>query len=526
LTQRDRVALTSRVFCLAAVFGLALVAGNASTIQALVAVAAVAAMSTYVSVLTPSAALWAVTAESLIVGLIMGLNYPSSLVLLPYLVVLPFISGLSGGLAGVAATMSAQVLAVLLVPLVSTGFDGIQSRIIGLAPWLLTNFGAGMLGVWARQLAARGSASKTDDSYESARRLLTQLSSVARRLSAGLDADSMAVQLLAAVGERHTVSQAAVFVKSDGSVFVPLGYHGEGAPEALLPHDALVHRCWTTQEPQQSAVPSATLDRRNKCALPLRIGSRMVGVVLITSGQTWGEESLTLLMAEVDQHSLRIDTALAFEEIRSMATTDERQRLAREIHDGIAQDVASLGYSVDDLVASTDDPSLTDGLQALREELSRVVAELRFSIFDLRSDVNATSGLGAALSDYVRQVGSKTSMKVHLSLDEAPTRLRPIVEEQLLRIAQEAITNARKHASAQNLWVDYWTDPPGVRLTITDDGVGPGDIGDDSYGMEIMRERAHRIEAALDVTAQPAPAHGTVVSVTMDPRHAAQLQEV
>ena len=184
------------------------------------------------------------------------------------------------------------------------------------------------------------------------------------------------------------------------------------------------------------------------------------------------EGVLAPLMREVDEHSLRLDTALVFDEIRTMATADERQRLAREIHDGVAQEVASLGYVVDDLASTTREPEVAEGLRDLRGELSRVVAELRLSIFDLRSDVSATNGLGSALSDYVRQVGAKSDLTVHLTLDEAATRLSPAVEAELLRIAQEAITNARKHASAENLWVDCWTSPPQASLTVRDDGRG------------------------------------------------------
>jgi signal transduction histidine kinase len=221
------------------------------------------------------------------------------------------------------------------------------------------------------------------------------------------------------------------------------------------------------------------------------------------------------LMKEMDAHSLRLDTALVFDEIRTMATADERQRLAREIHDGIAQEVASLGYVVDHMASTTRDPDVAQGLRDLRGELSRVVADLRLSIFDLRSDVTPTNGLGAALSDYVRQVGAKSDLTVHLTLSEAPTRLSPAVEAELLRIAQEAITNARKHASAKNLWVDCWTDPPQASLTIRDDGRGIQGRRDDSYGISIMRERANRIDASLEIgsdTGEEA-GRGTVVRV-------------
>jgi signal transduction histidine kinase len=223
------------------------------------------------------------------------------------------------------------------------------------------------------------------------------------------------------------------------------------------------------------------------------------------------------VMKEVDRHSLRLDTALVFDEIRTLATADERQRLAREIHDGIAQEVASLGYVVDHMAASSKDPVVAEGLRDLRGELSRVVADLRLSIFDLRSDVSPTNGLGAALSDYVRQVGAKSDLTVHLTLDEAPTRLTPAVEAELLRIAQEAVTNSRKHAHAHNLWVDFWSDPPRARLVVRDDGTGINGRRDDSYGISIMRERAQRIDASLEIvsgTGADEP-RGTAVQVTV-----------
>ena len=210
-------------------------------------------------------------------------------------------------------------------------------------------------------------------------------------------------------------------------------------------------------------------------------------------------------MAEFDDHALRLDTALAFDEVRSLATMEERQRLAREIHDGVAQEIASLGYAVDELLAHATSDGQRRRLHALRNELSRVVSELRLSIFDLRSAISG--GLGSALSDYVREVGARSGMTVHLTLDEASTRLRSEVETELLRIAQEAITNARKHSAAENLWVDCRIRPPYARIQVADDGRGLGAKREDSYGIGIMRERAERISADLDIngTRRPSP---------------------
>jgi signal transduction histidine kinase len=435
---------------------------------------------------------------------------------MPYLVVLPLLAGLFRALPGVLITILAEVVALVIVPLATGGFIDSGTRVIELAPWILTNFGGGLLGIWARTLGISGQ----DDSegyYESARQLLTQLRAVTRRLSAGLDSDGIAAQAMATMHELLDDSYSAVFAKMRGSVLVPLGYRGLGAQQVLMPNDPMVERCWAEMEPVQGVVPSGNREARHRLVVPLRVGNRMIGVAVSSSSAPAPSEMLEPLMKEMDAHSLRLDTALVFDEIRTMATADERQRLAREIHDGIAQEVASLGYVVDHMASTTRDPDVAQGLRDLRGELSRVVADLRLSIFDLRSDVNPTNGLGAALSDYVRQVGAKSDLTVHLTLNEAATRLSPAVEAELLRIAQEAITNARKHASAKNLWVDCLTDPPQASLTIRDDGRGIHGRRDDSYGITIMRERANRIDATLDIeseTDSPA-ASGTVVRVTV-----------
>ena len=81
-------------------------------------------------------------------------------------------------------------------------------------------------------------------------------------------------------------------------------------------------------------------------------------------------------------------------------------------------------------------------------------------------------GLGTALSDYVRQVGASSGLTVHLVLDESPMRLPIDAETELLRIAQEAVTNARKHANAANLWVTCRIEPPSAYLAVEDDGGG------------------------------------------------------
>ncbi|HZJ06947.1 MAG TPA: ATP-binding protein [Nocardioidaceae bacterium] len=518
MDQLDRLEIGSRVFCMAAILGLIALTRAPENLLSLIIMMMVGTTAIYVTLATPLPPLVVMSAEALIAGMVIGLGLPESQVLLPYLVVLALLAGLSQGLLGLAVVTIAQLVAIVVLPMAFGAIDGMQQRVEVLAPWLLTALGIGLLGAWLKRGGRGPRVIALDPSYESARRLLSQLRTVARQLSAGLDSFGMSSQLLTVVHEHLEDEQSAVFVRTDGGVFSPLSYRGVGAREALLPDDATIKECWTRMEPTHLITAAGLADRRRWTVLPLRVGARMIGFVISASGATPAPATLKALMREVDEHSMRIDTALAFDEVRTIATTDERRRLAREIHDGIAQEVASLGYVVDEMAARSMNPDHVRELRSLRGELTRVVSELRLSIFDLRSEILPQAGLGAALTDYVRQVGSRSNMRVHISLDEAATRLTASVEAELFRIAQEAITNARKHSRASNLWVDCQVRPPNARIEISDDGCGILKRREDSFGLRIMQERASRIDASLSVASnkKPGAASGTVVRVTLN----------
>jgi signal transduction histidine kinase len=221
-------------------------------------------------------------------------------------------------------------------------------------------------------------------------------------------------------------------------------------------------------------------------------------------------------LEQLEPHAVRLNAALLFNSVRESATSEERLRLAREVHDGVAQDVASLGYLIDNIAVTATDPDQVADVARLRKEVSRVVAELRNSVFDLRNEVGATQGLGQSLASFARQVGSHSDLTVHVTLDESTVRLRPKVEAELLRMAQEAINNARRHSGGQNLWVDCRVRPPRAEITVVDDGDGLGTGREDSQGLKIMRERADRIGADLVVESPAQDGKGTRVSIRLD----------
>jgi signal transduction histidine kinase len=139
-------------------------------------------------------------------------------------------------------------------------------------------------------------------------------------------------------------------------------------------------------------------------------------------------ELLPALVEVVERHALPLETAALFDELRIAAATEERSRLAREMHDGIAQDLAFLGYQLDALTAALRRTGSDEGVQQarqLRSQMTSLISDLRLSISDLRSSVGRGGGLGAALSEYARSAGTSSGIRVHLSLKEGSTRLPP-----------------------------------------------------------------------------------------------------
>ena len=520
-----RVGIGVRAFGLAAALGLAAsgtslphVAGSFLLLCAIAAVASVPQSTATAQQVVP-------IIEGALVGLALAVDGSVAQPLMLYLVVPVLIAGLAGGPVVIAITLFAEMATMASVQIVRLQSSLLPTTLRLALPWLLTAVGIGLLGSWIRRLRADPG---DDDraSYVAAHRLLDELRRVSRRLSSGLDPAVLSVTLLDDCLSRVIDGRGAVLVRTDGSVFVTLAQRlDEGQVD--VEHDPVVLQCWMTAETVQQAAMNANLKagslqprvgdeggERTRWALPMRIGTRMVGVFVLDIGHPLEAALLMQLRTILDERALPLETALLFDEVRTLATVEERHRLAREIHDGIAQEIASLGYLVDD-IADAPDTVRVARVGQLRGELTRIVDDLRLSIFDLRSQVSRASGLGSVLGDYLSEVGLRSGTAVHLTLDETPDRLRLEVEEQLLRIVQEAVTNARKHAGAANLWVTCRVRPPAAHVVVEDDGSGLQSTGrSEGFGMSIMRERAHRIGASLDLSERADG--GTRVSVRLN----------
>jgi signal transduction histidine kinase len=445
---------------------------------------------------------------------------------LPYLTVPITAATLQRRAVEAAALLGVAAATLVAAGLVTTTPSGPQlaqpGYVAAAVQWLLlASIGTVTAGALQRTMIAR---TEPPQPYAEATRLLTQLRSVARQLpGATLDPGGLAEHLLDEVRTVARVERAAVLSASGGGRLVVLAQTGTERVdwETGLDSDSAVADAWASQQTQTASRSQArSLAGKEASALvvPLVAGVRTVGLIVLEAdgAGAYPPPVVNQVTALTAPAALRLEAALLFDEVRSLATNEERQRLAREIHDGVAQELVMVGYGIDNALATLPEEAreTASELRTLRSEVTRVITELRLSLFELRSEVDRHGGLTAAIADYARTVGASAGLRVHLSLDESTARLPAAIEAELLRIAQEAITNARKHAGAANLWVTCEVDPPYAQITVSDDGHGIGDQRPDGrYGLAIMAERAERIRGRLEI--RPRHPTGTTVAVVL-----------
>jgi DNA-binding NarL/FixJ family response regulator/signal transduction histidine kinase len=222
----------------------------------------------------------------------------------------------------------------------------------------------------------------------------------------------------------------------------------------------------------------------------------------------------TQLRAEIAERERAQATLI--EQQRALATFEERERLGRELHDGLGQVMGYINVqaqAIQNLLDGEKTQAARNNLDDLARAAQKAHADIRSHILGLRMDEPPAPDFSTTVRDYVHRFGEQFGIAVSLSLpDDAPVPLfAPGVEEQVLRIVQEALTNVRKHARAARVEVVFSLIGDQVQLLIADDGVGftPPPLtppqwggqrgGEAHFGLDIMHERAEQIGGRLEI---------------------------
>jgi signal transduction histidine kinase len=244
---------------------------------------------------------------------------------------------------------------------------------------------------------------------------------------------------------------------------------------------------------------------------PLQRAGETIGLLMVGSRLNRGFEvdQVETLSALANQAAIAIENARLQARLRELAVDAERERIAREMHDGLAQ---VLGYvntksqAIEELLVAGRTAEARGLLAELAAAARSIYVDVREAILGLRSPVVPGVGLVAAVEDYAARFADASKIVVRVEATPAARRmgLAPDVEAQIFRIVQEALTNVRKHSGASRAEVSFSLASGRLEVVVADDGHGmtgsatPADLP--GYGIEAMRERAGSINATVDWT--------------------------
>ncbi|HKW17990.1 MAG TPA: sensor histidine kinase [Terriglobales bacterium] len=303
--------------------------------------------------------------------------------------------------------------------------------------------------------------------------------------------------------------------------------------------------------------PEASVDRL--FAIPLNSRLRVSGIGAVRSGGLWQvPESFRILLRSPDdvavlstpswwnlRHTLwllgvtvgvllivvvwvvvlgrrvRSQMQVIRQKLRHGAVLEERNRIARELHDTLEQELAGITMQLD---LATDCFQQAPGiaqqaLEAARDMSRHSMIEARRSVWDLRCQLLEDGDLVSAITRIVQPLANRDSAKVDVRIEGEPARLPGQIEMNLLRIAQEAVANALKHGQARQIEIDLQYGQKAVCLTVTDHGSGfPASQGPRSghFGLLDMRERAQSMGSELKIDNRPEGGTRVIVRVPLE----------
>jgi signal transduction histidine kinase len=259
---------------------------------------------------------------------------------------------------------------------------------------------------------------------------------------------------------------------------------------------------------------------RSELIVPISAKGNIIGVLDIQSDRLdqFDQIDLELMRSLANQAGVAIENARLYEQAKQVAVLEERNRLARELHDSVTQTLYGITLYAQAAVgqlALGNLEQVAENLREIQDTSQEILAEMRLLIYELRPPVLERVGLVGALQARLSAVEGRAGLKTTLKSDLAG-RLPAAIEEGLYRIAQEALNNVLKHAHALTITVSLSQRDKLVTMEIADDGVGfePERMkGQGGMGLPAMQERAAALGGRLAISSKPGEGARVVMEV-------------
>lgn len=367
---------------------------------------------------------------------------------------------------------------------------------------------------------------------------LATLLSVARDMTSTLDIDSVLESILSALQVVVPYTGCGIFLLQ-GQVLTLVAYNGplerdglvqsqinlgdspwlqnvvQGRRPLLIP-DLLTDSPLTKQWQRNAGALQRHLMSRSRCWLgvPMIAQGKAVGVLRLDhlAAGFFTEQHADLVFTLASQAAIAVINARLFEQVQRVAAVEERQRLARELHDSVAQTFYSIALAAHSAKAHLDEDAepATRRLDHILELSEAGLTEMKALIFDLQAEGLRRDGLVRALRHHVEAISARHDVRVEVDLGEEPQATIE-AKEAVYGIAREALQNVVRHAAAGELSLLLTRATGSLCVEVRDNGKGfsPDTVGMQTLGLRSMRERADAVGGSVEISS--APGQGTVV---------------
>ncbi len=372
-------------------------------------------------------------------------------------------------------------------------------------------------------------------------RELTTLLSISNNLSATLEREQLLKVILDQIKMIVDYSGAMVILKEQER-FEVVAVRSPSFQKPITPMNAPVEldqNLKTVTETRTPLIINNSLDRppvipinsdevlenvlndwENFCSwlgVPIVVKDQVNGILLLTHqlSSTFTGNQPELVMAIANQGGVALENTRLYQQAHQLAAVNERQRLARELHDSISQALygISLGTHVALATYDRDPGKMKEALEYILSLADAGLTEMRALIFELHPESLEKEGLVAALTRYAAALQARRGIQVKTDLGDEPD-LTIDYKEALYRISQEALQNASRHANPTTIIISLNTHGEMTRLSISDNGKGfdPSQTFSGHLGLQSMRERVQQLHGALEI--HSAPGSGTAIQVS------------
>lgn len=267
-----------------------------------------------------------------------------------------------------------------------------------------------------------------------------------------------------------------------------------------------------SEHPDSYGFPPNHPPMTNFLGVPITAGDSTFGNLYLTDKKGgFTDEDLGVVDALSHIAGAAIQTARLQERLRLVAVVEDRQRIARDLHDSVIQDLFAVGLGLQGLTRRIDDPDTARLVDDAVDRLDTSVNSLRRYIFELKDPTQPALGLDERLQDLVSRMGSAYPSTVRLSIDWlGPTN----ADDEIVMVVQEALSNSLRHAESDWVEITLTDDDEDVLVQVIDNGIG-FDASDVASGMGIanMRSRVQRLGGVM--TIDSAKGEGTRVEVRL-----------